>query len=1333
MAEENKVQIGVEAEVSAAETLNAALTKYNELLRQIAASAAQGTRAGQQLASSYSGQLYELNKTIPALQAKANAEKEATQATVEHARVMAGTAEQALNMAKAAAAATGRAPPQPYATGLSKDPAQRAEEAQRLKIGLKDHLNDLKVKENAEKQTSRNIAQDNIAAIKSVQIAQQEADRVSATILNNAIQRNAALVNAQKQQAKEGEEAEKRKVRAHAETRDEIIKEIAAEKRAAEEVARAREAQNLKIRVADRARIEEHKKQLQEEAEAAKRAAEAPTAITGALGGISITERTLGKLDVGQANAARLAINNLAQAMAAGRVTAEDLSKAVENINSKGFTALTGGAATAAAQLRNIQSVAESSAHAISISWGGAFRLFQVFVARRILFALAQELRAAVDEAVKFEIEMTKISIVMTNAGESVEGLRDKIREVTSQFSLPGLDLANASYQLFASRVGTASERLKLLEESGRLATVTFSTAEQAAKSLSDTIQGFNLEAADGTRVAQSLFAAVTEGRTDLKTVDSLIGATSLSARQLGISLNEVIAMFLSLRQQGVPAQQAIRSIESTFQAITREGGPLNEVFFNLYGVTAKAFVQSEGLGKALQVISEQATKGSGKTRELASAFLKTDENVVKLTKNLEGLPDVMKKYDDATAKVLDSTGKRWESFTQRIKTGVSGIGTFIANAGAGIDRLIEGSETIIVEHILGIDRSLDRSLANMRRNIQNFHATQRQEQEESNKRIEQSFIRTYNTLEQAIGQRLIKIHNVYTNHTDLIKQDFKSLDDVIKHIVDSANRDVKRIQQILQSGHERQEQDTFRRITKGLPAAQEYRLVEDRIRQLAARREGLVASGDIQGAEQLSREIQQLYDRLYTIVEQYWAKRRKLNETNRRLDNAQLKELNRQSIQQQLQHDKQQENLRHLRARGAPGEAERHARNIAAIQAAAEDYRGQLRLVDIQLQRAEAERKIFQSKGASQQRTEALIAIEQRITQLKYEQLLIAQQAAKAELGETAKKAKETFDKNSPILQGQINTALANQKDRQKELEEFEEKRPDRLEAAVKAARDLEKAFKAIPVLLSDEDKQRAVEKLKELAKDAKEKIEDAVKAGLTDPGTFAAAQKAIEVLRKAAAEVFKGGLEDIDVSKPKEALKRLKEFAEEKKTEEELTKQRDAFIKQRQNAEKELERITEDMNRALNNVAVTSKDLAGNTAYFNEQLKNLITAIEDATKRLNVLKAEVVERKPEGKKQFGGLIDFGPPGIDQVLAQLTRGEFVMNPEATRMFYPQLKAMNALQVPAYEKGGLVGHNTNVGDIHISVQGGSTAESTVREIGYRLERELRRGTIRFPS
>lgn len=87
-----------------------------------------------------------------------------------------------------------------------------------------------------------------------------------------------------------------------------------------------------------------------------------------------------------------------------------------------------------------------------------------------------------------------------------------------------------------------------------------------------------------------------------------------------------------------------------------------------------------------------------------------------------------------------------------------------------------------------------------------------------------------------------------------------------------------------------------------------------------------------------------------------------------------------------------------------------------------------------------------------------------------------------------------------------------------------------------------------------------------------------------------------------------------------------------------------------------------------------------------------------------------------------FGG--KFNTSGPDNMIAAVRSGEFILNPTATRRFYPQLVAMNKGRIPSFEKGGIVNSNVTVGDIIVNESASPT--KTGRAVMREISREMRR-------
>lgn len=130
-------------------------------------------------------------------------------------------------------------------------------------------------------------------------------------------------------------------------------------------------------------------------------------------------------------------------------------------------------------------------------------------------------------------------------------------------------------------------------------------------------------------------------------------------------------------------------------------------------------------------------------------------------------------------------------------------------------------------------------------------------------------------------------------------------------------------------------------------------------------------------------------------------------------------------------------------------------------------------------------------------------------------------------------------------------------------------------------------------------------------------------------------------------------------------------------------------------------------------------AKSVVGNA----KNVKEALAAANAEWQRLINLRIEEA-KKPEPRAMGGNI-----HGTDTVSALLTPGEFVVNAAASRRFKNQLLAMNS-GIPHFAAGGFV-KSVDVGGINISVNGGSTSEATIQEIGRGLKRAIRRGVISF--
>ena len=131
--------------------------------------------------------------------------------------------------------------------------------------------------------------------------------------------------------------------------------------------------------------------------------------------------------------------------------------------------------------------------------------------------------------------------------------------------------------------------------------------------------------------------------------------------------------------------------------------------------------------------------------------------------------------------------------------------------------------------------------------------------------------------------------------------------------------------------------------------------------------------------------------------------------------------------------------------------------------------------------------------------------------------------------------------------------------------------------------------------------------------------------------------------------------------------------------------------------------------------------------TEQNTQTMDELIQALRGNINELRLLRDRITFEEGE-RSAVGGLIQGrggliqGRGGIDRIMTPLTRGEHVVNAQATRQFLPILTAINR----GYVNGGRV-QNIQFGDINVA--GGSTNQETARSIVRHIKHEMQRGTL----
>jgi len=166
-----------------------------------------------------------------------------------------------------------------------------------------------------------------------------------------------------------------------------------------------------------------------------------------------------------------------------------------------------------------------------------------------------------------------------------------------------------------------------------------------------------------------------------------------------------------------------------------------------------------------------------------------------------------------------------------------------------------------------------------------------------------------------------------------------------------------------------------------------------------------------------------------------------------------------------------------------------------------------------------------------------------------------------------------------------------------------------------------------------------------------------------------------------------------------------------------------------------------------------ISQKDGIDKTAISWTKLAESIGKVNTITRELNTIKIPQPSNKKSGswwnwadEGEVEGLASGGfagsrggflasflagkfAKGTDLIPAMLTKGEFVVRAPMAERYYSQLVAINAGRAPIYRAQGGPVSNTSVGDIHVTIPGGTGP--SVRDFANQVRRGVRAGTLRI--
>lgn len=300
---------------------------------------------------------------------------------------------------------------------------------------------------------------------------------------------------------------------------------------------------------------------------------------------------------------------------------------------------------------------------------------------QRFALPLAIAGGAAIKMGVDFDKSMTKIKSLVGVAGDKVDEMGKKARQMAVDTGVSSTKAADALF--FITSAGLRGEEaMDVLNASLKASAVGLGEVSNIADLATSAMNAYGTDTLSASGATDVLVAAVREGKLSSEELAGSMGSVLPTASALGVSFNDVGAAMAAMSRTGTDAAQGATQLNAILMGITKTG-PAQDKAFKEMGLSAAGLrkqIKEEGLLAALGSLKKGI---DGNTKAATTIFpnIRALKGVLDLTgkgaadnaiifKNMSNvLGDTQKAFDktseSASFKLAKGLNQAKESFAQ--------------------------------------------------------------------------------------------------------------------------------------------------------------------------------------------------------------------------------------------------------------------------------------------------------------------------------------------------------------------------------------------------------------------------------------------------------------------------------------------------------------------------------------------------------------------------------------------------------------------------------------------------------------------------------------------
>jgi TP901 family phage tail tape measure protein len=317
---------------------------------------------------------------------------------------------------------------------------------------------------------------------------------------------------------------------------------------------------------------------------------------------------SVGGVNAGTGNAAGAA-SSTAQAAAAQQLT-QAVGTATVATNQLGqATVATGNASTNALK----QSTRAAGGFALSLETITRVLGTQLIV--RSLGGIQRGIEESFGDFIKLQNGLATIRTIST---DSINSLETELTGLSNAFNVPLLEVVQAKYEILQNGFESTSESVDILTASLKFARVANTDAAQSADLVSSSLNAYGEAASQAETLTAKLVETIQLGRIKGSELVSALGRVSPIAKELGVSMDEVLAAFSSITIGATRTAEAATQVRSTLASLLKPSDDMKVAFKKLGVETGDQAIQTFGFKGALEALIGTT---NGSTHAIAQLF----------------------------------------------------------------------------------------------------------------------------------------------------------------------------------------------------------------------------------------------------------------------------------------------------------------------------------------------------------------------------------------------------------------------------------------------------------------------------------------------------------------------------------------------------------------------------------------------------------------------------------------------------------------------------------------------------------------------------------------